>query len=204
VLDGVGVGVGLGVAVGGGELGAALGELLGELVGAGAVGLGDALVLGAGDAAGAFFVRTREAESRRYARPEFDSTTSMRRPVWPDLATGSPTLTFIHPELSLNEVVAVSVVPPTAVSLSEPVMPALEPGLTQIVTVSVSPAVTVVVTVWLIVWPPAAARAYLPPRALVFGPSRDALDPVHPDALPSKEADFRGMAVPAGAAGSAG
>jgi hypothetical protein len=106
---------------------------------------------GAGAAAGAFLVRTREVESIRYARPEFDSTTSTRSPVCPARAMGRPTLTLIHPELSLKEVVAVSVVPPTAVSFSEPVIPAVDPGLTQIVTVSVSPAVTVVATVWLTV-----------------------------------------------------
>src|SRR3954451_363104 len=128
----------------------------------------------------------------------------MRRPVCPAFDTGSPTLTFIHPELSLNDTVAVSVVPPSAVSLSEPVIPAVDPGLTQMVTVSVSPAVTVVVTVWLTVCPPAAASAYLPPRALVFGPSSEPLDPVHPDVLPSNDGDFRGRTVPAGAAGSAG
>src|SRR4051794_24143219 len=122
----------------------------------------------------------------------------MRRPVWPDFETGSPTLTFIQPELSLKEVVAVSVVPPRAVSLSEPVIPALDPGETQIVTVSVSPAVTVVVTVWLTVWPPVTARAYLPPLALVFGPSSEAFVAVHPEALASNEADFSGMPVPAG------
>ena len=128
----------------------------------------------------------------------------MRRPVWPALDTGSPTLTLIQPELSLKETVAVSAVPPMAVSLSEPVMPAVDPGSTQMVAVSVSPAVTVVVTVWLMVWPPGAARAYLPPRALVFGPSSVPLDPVHPAALPSNDGDFSGRPVPAGGAGSAG
>jgi len=39
------------------------------------------------------------------------------------------------------------VVPPRAVSLRDPVIPAVDPGSTQMVTVSVSPAVTVVVTV---------------------------------------------------------
>src|SRR3982751_1522604 len=139
----------VGLGVGAGLLGAGLGEALGVLLGAGVEAFGELLVVGAGDGApaGAFFVLTREAESRRYARPEFDSTTSTRRPVCPALETGSATLTFIHPELSLNDTVAVSAVPPRAVSLSEPVIPAVDPGCTQMVTVSVSPAVTVVVTV---------------------------------------------------------
>jgi len=38
----------------------------------------------------------------------------------------------------------------------------------------------------------------------VFGPSRDALDVVQPEELPSNDGDFNGMTVPAGAAGSAG
>ena len=128
----------------------------------------------------------------------------MRRPVWPVLATGSATLTLIQPELTLNEVLAVSVVPPTAVSLSCPLTAEVEPGLTQIVTVSVSPAVTVVPTVWLTVWPPVTARAYAPPLALVFGPSREAPDADQPAELPSKEGELRAIAVPAGAAGSGG
>jgi hypothetical protein len=71
--------------------------------------------------------------------------------VCPVPATGRPTLTFIQPELVLKDAVAVSGVPPTAVSFSKPVMPAVDPGFTQIVTVSVSPAVTVAATVWLTV-----------------------------------------------------
>ena len=142
--------------MGWGALGFGVGGVLGAGAGAAGVGafagvLAVALGAGAGAAGGAFLVRTSDAESRRYARPEFESTTSMRRPVCPVRETGSPTLTFIQPELSLKEVVAVSVVPPTAVSLSDPVMPVVVPGLTQIVTVSVSPAVTVVATVWLTV-----------------------------------------------------
>ena len=54
--------------VGWGLLGAGFGAVLGA--GAGVVGFADALALGVGDgageaAAGAFFVRTRDAESRR-------------------------------------------------------------------------------------------------------------------------------------------
>ena len=169
---------------GGGPLGVGLGEVLDEVL--------------------AFFVRTREAESRRYEVPEFDNTTSMRRPVCPALETGRPTLTLIHPESELNEMVAVSVVPPRAVSLSNPLTPEVEPGSTQMVTVSVSPAVTAVVTLWLSVWPPGTTRAYWPPRAFAFGPSSEAFDAVHPDVLPSNDGDARGMSVPAGAEGSLG
>jgi hypothetical protein len=128
----------------------------------------------------------------------------MRKPVWPVCETGRPTLTFIQLELSLNEVVAVSVVPPTAVSFREPVIPTVDPGLTQIVTVSVSPAVTVVATAWLTVRPPETARAHLPPFALVFGPSSEAPEAVHPEKLPSNDGELSGMPVPAGAAGSSG
>jgi len=69
VLDGDGAGVGAGL------LGTGFGAVLGELLSAGAgvaeaVGFADELAFGVGDgageaAAGAFFVRTRDAESRR-------------------------------------------------------------------------------------------------------------------------------------------
>jgi hypothetical protein len=128
----------------------------------------------------------------------------MRNPVCPVRDTGRATLTRIQPELSLHDVVAVSVVPPMAVSFSWPVIPAVDPGFTQFVTVSVSPTVTLVETVWLTVRPPETARAYLPPLALVFGPSSDAPEALQPEKLPSNDGDISGMPVPAGAAGSAG
>jgi hypothetical protein len=123
--------------------------------------------------------------------------------VWPAFLTGSATLTLIQPELTLNDAVAVSVLPPTVTSLIDPVIAVLEPGFTQMETVSVSPTVTVVFTLWLTVVAPFSARSYLPPRAAVVGPSIEAPDTVQPVELPSNDGELRAIAVPAGAAGSA-
>ena len=83
-------------------------------------------------ATGALPVRTSDAESSRKS-PEF-MITSRRNPLCPVRLTFSGTLTFIHPLLTLNEIVEISAVPPTAHSRSEPfTVPAA--GFTQIVAV---------------------------------------------------------------------
>ena len=172
-----------------------------------AVGVGLVVVVGAGAGAaaavaGAFAVRTSDAESRRKV-PEV-IVTSMRRPVWPVRVMLSGTLTFIQPLLTLNEIHADSVVvPPTVDSLTVPVTLPVA-GLTQMVALYAAPGAAVVVTDWDTVRAPLPARSYLPPRAVVTGPSMTAPPVLHPAELPSNEGEPSAMSVPAGGAGSAG
>jgi hypothetical protein len=108
------------------------------------VAVGAAAIVNVTVASGALAVRTSEAESSLQL-PEVRNT-SRRKPVCPVRLTFSGTLTFIHPLLTLNEIVETSAAPPIAHSRSEPLTVPIA-GFTQIVAVYVARTATAVDTV---------------------------------------------------------